>query len=451
MTDTALPATPDEPTGIVCASVTRRRFLSALGATVVVGAAGGYRLSVWGRDPAASAALVTSTTATTTAPVPMFGDRTLIVVEMGGGNDGLNMVVPHASSRYHDLRGSLAIDTPLDLDGEVGLHPSLTLVADRFAAGEAAIIEGIGYPDPELSHFASMATWWSGIAGSAGQTGWLGRYLDATVGGSDPLAAVSIGPGPTPALLGESSMVVSIQDMTGLAPQIPPWIDTNDDLMGMWQGFAPSAFDGAVLLDQVRAAIDGTVQAASELGQILGAAPQSPQEDGDERQGRRGDLASYMEVAAALATSASPPKIIYVHGWGDFDTHEGQVDRHGAMMTALNDGLTVLFSSIDASDTNHDVVVMTTSEFGRRPAFNGSGTDHGTAAAQLIIGSPVIGGRYGESPSLTALDTRGNMKHTVDYRSLYATVLDEYLGADADTHLAGTYERLGLFAPPQSV
>ncbi len=430
----------------MCASISRRRFLSALGASVAVAAAGGYGISVWGKNPVAAGPTTTTKTLPAGAAAGPSVARTLIVVEMGGGNDGLNMVVPHATSRYYDLRRGLAIDDPLDLDGEIGLHPTLGFLAERYAAGQVAVVEGIGYPDPDLSHFSSMATWWNADPDAVSQTGWLGRYLDAAVDPGETLAGVSIGPGPTPALLADKAFVVSVQDITGLAPIVPPWVDSTDELMSMWQGFAPAAFDGAVLLDQVRAAIDATVTAADDLSDILDGSDvedQASEEGG--RGGRRGDLGSFLSVAAALVTSPNPPRVIYVHGWGDFDTHEGQESRHGDMMTALNDGVSGFFAAIDAAGVSDDVIVMTTSEFGRRPAYNGSGTDHGTAGAHFVIGSGVAGGRYGEPPSLTNLDTRGNLIHTVDYRSLYATVLDDWLSADSATILAAEFEPLPLF------
>jgi uncharacterized protein (DUF1501 family) len=424
----------------MCASVTRRQFLSALGASVAVAAAGGYGISVWGKNP------VANPSGTPLPPGVAGGSdigRTLVVVEMGGGNDALNMVVPYATSRYYDLRKDLAVTEPLDLDGSIGLHPELGFVTERYAAGQVAVVEGVGYPDPDLSHFSSMATWWSADPAAVAQTGWLGRYLDAAVDPDETLAGVSIGPGPTPALLADTAFVVSVQDMTGLAPTMPPWIDSTDELMSMWQGFAPAAFDGAVLLDQVRAAIDATVTAADELSGILDETDEgrdTPQDGGRGR--RRGDLGSFMAVAASLVTSPSPPRVIYVHGWGDFDTHEGQESRHSEMMTALNEGLAGFFSAVDAAGVSEKVIVMTTSEFGRRPAFNGSGTDHGTAGAHFVIGSDVAGGRYGEPPSLSKLDTRGNLIHTVDYRSVYATVLGGWLSADAQTILGAAHQSL---------
>ncbi len=448
MTEHMNPETPpaETPDG-ACPAISRRRFIAALGASVATVAVGAYGISVWGKDPGATTT-TTSGGLQVSATVPPPGalgpatGRTLVVIEMGGGNDGLNTVVPFSSSHYHDLRGDLAIDEPLDLDGEIGLHPALTFLAERYGTGEVAIVEGIGYPDPDLSHFASMAVWWSGLPGSVGATGWLGRYLDGTVGTEDPLAGVTIGPGPTPALLGERAFQVSVQDMSGLAPRVPGWIDDTDELMAMWSGFAPSDFDGAVLLDDVRAAIGTTVDAAAQLNAVLDGPPADDENTTGRR--RRSDLGTSMEVAAALVTGPNPPRVVYVHGWGDFDTHEGQAARHQDMMEALDEALREFFTAVEDAGAEDRVLVMTTSEFGRRPAFNGSGTDHGTAGAHFLVGAPVAGGRYGEPPSLTDLDRRGNMVHTVDYRSVFASVLTGWFDADAASIFGTDLETLPL-------
>ena len=430
------PTTRPEPDR--CPVITRRRFLAALGASVAGVAVAGYGISVWGRHPTAP---ITNPTATPTPAPGAFGSttgRTLVVVEMGGGNDGLNTVVPHADPRYHDLRGDLAITEPLPLDDEIGLHPALGFLADEYAAGRLAIVEGVGYPDPDLSHFASMATWWAGAPGATATTGWLGRYLDGTVGGDVPLAAVSIGPGPTPALLGDRIFQVSIRDLSGLAPHLPPWIDSTDELFGMWQGFAPAIEDPGTLLGRVRGAITATIDAAAALDEVLpDGGPSTP-----ERRRGRSDLETSMAVAAALVVGPEPPAVVYVHGWGDFDTHEGQAARHEELMTSLDSALAGFFATVSEAGAADRVVVMTTSEFGRRAASNGSGTDHGTASVQFLLGAPVAGGRYGEAPSLTDLDRRGNPVHTVDYRSVYASVLTGWFEADAESILGGDFEVL---------
>ena len=392
-------------------------------------------MSVFTPDP-------TSTTVSPTAapPVGAFGDvtdRTLVVVEMGGGNDALNMVVPHADSRYFDLRRSIRIEEPIDLDGEIGFHPSLERLADRYAAGQVAIIEGVGVPDPDLSHFISMENWWTGRPDTTDHSGWLGRYLDGTVGYEDPLAGISIGPGPSKAMLGNASYAVAIADASGLSPDLPPWIDTSDELMSMWEGFAaadPSSID----LEPVRTAIEATAAARAELGTALGGAG-----NGRRRRSRAG-LVSDLDLAARLVASPAAPRVIYVHGFGDFDTHQGELGRHEQLMGQIDEALDGFFGTLDEFGVADRVLVVTTSEFGRRPRDNGSGTDHGTAAAHLVIGPAVAGGRYGESPDLGRLDSTGNLIHTVDYRSVYATLLDRWLGADADEILGATYERIPL-------
>src|SRR5206468_489080 len=148
-----------------------------------------------------------------------------------------------ADPAYRALRPTLGVTDAIALDESVGLHPELAKVAARYHDGHVAIVEGVGYPDPDLSHFASLAYWWSGAPGVSGTQGWLGRYLDATVGFDDPLAAVGIGPVPSPALLGSRSFATTIADATGLQPRLPTWVDRPDELIAAWAGYAPADVD----------------------------------------------------------------------------------------------------------------------------------------------------------------------------------------------------------------
>ncbi len=415
-----------------CPTVSRRQFLAGLGATAAVSVAG-YSVGIWGRNPAHAA-----------TPIGDLGpgaDRTLVLIEMGGGNDALSMVVPHGTARYFDLRGNLAVSDATDLDGSIGLHPNLSYTAERWKQNDLAVVEGIGYPDPDLSHFSSMATWWTGVPGGLG-AGWLGRYLDATVGAEDPLAGIVVGPGPSPALSGEESFVVSIQDDTGLRPSVPEWVDEPDELTAMWAGFANSPVDSPGLFGQVTSAIEQTVVAADHLSAVLTPSEDAPAPQAQGRGART--LATDMALAAQLVISDIRPRVVLVHGFGDFDTHEGQASRHADLMTELDDGIRAFFEIVEAAGASDRVVVATTSEFGRRAASNGSGTDHGTAGAHLVIGDRVQGGRYGESPDLSSLDNAGNLIHTVDYRSYYASILDEWLEVGHQDILDGSFETLGM-------
>jgi uncharacterized protein (DUF1501 family) len=407
--------------------ITRRRFLTGIGVAGTAAVAAGYGVSVW-RDGGSSA-----TAAGPATTVPHLGggheDRTLVVVELAGGNDGLNTVVPLADPAYRALRPSLGVTDPIALDDAIGLHPKLTKLAARYQAGHVAIVEGVGYPEPNLSHFASLAYWWSGTPGHSGSTGWLGRYLDATVGFDDPLAAVGIGPVPSPALLGTRSFATTIADATGLQPRVPAWVDTPDDLIAAWSRFAPASPDPATVMGEIQRAIALTVRARTELTGTLHGDTAAADSD---TYVKDGTATAALALAAQLVVGEHPPRVIYVNGLGDYDTHQGEAQRHPALMEDLDAGLESFFTALEGAGAADRALVMTVSEFGRRPAENGSGTDHGTAAPHLLAGSRVKGGRYGAPPSLTQLDDHGNLVQTTDFRVLYATAVQEWLGVDAE-------------------
>lgn len=429
----------------------RRDFLQRLGLGSAAVLAGGYGLSVW--EP------VSTRAGAATLGVGALGGgakgRTLVIVEMAGGNDGLNTVVPLVDGAYRDLRPTLAVTDPIGLDATVGLHPNLAKLAARFERGQVAIVEGLGYPDPDLSHFGSIAIWWSARGGS-GQAGWLGAYLDGTVGFDDPLAGIGIGPGPSPALLGQRSFATTIADASGLQPRLPAWLDDPDDLLRAWGTVAPARVDTAKLVGQVQRSIKLTVRAREDLGRALGPGSSADSSAGSSASsspstaaaGRRAyqdtSVVDSLALAARLIRSPAKPRVIYVSGIGDFDTHQGEAQRHPELLAQLDDGIEGFFAALgDAAD---DVVLATVSEFGRRPAENGSGTDHGTANVHFVVGPAVTGGRFGEPPSLTSLDRTGNLVHTTDFRSLYATLLDGWLGVESGAVLGDDFPTFPLFS-----
>ena len=412
--------------------LSRRQFLVGLGVAGSAAAAAGYGWSVWGPDDGAT---TRRAVVGRVAPPTLGGraDRTLVVLELGGGNDGLSTIVPYADPAYAKLRPTLGVKDPIVLDGSIGLHPKLVTVADRFKKGQVAIVEGVGYPNPDLSHFASLATLWAGAPGQSG-AGWLGRYLDGTVGFDDPLAAVGIAPVPSPALAGDASFATTIADTTGLQPALAPRTGTATDLFGAWGKLVPAHPGDASLLGEVQRAIALTIDARADLDAALqpGATGSGPTDDLlVARGGQTGPVAAALGLAAQLVASAHPPRVIYVGGLGDYDTHQGQAARHPTLMADLDAGIAAFFAKLDAAHATDRALVMTVSEFGRRAAENGSGTDHGTAAPHLLIGSQVKGGRYGAPPSLAALDSHGNVAMTTDFRVLYATALQGWLGVDA--------------------
>lgn len=433
------PRTPDEG-GVTRRPITRRRFLAGAGVATTAAVAAGWRLTVWRREG------TSASSGPSAGELGGSADRSLVVVEMGGGNDGLSTVVALNDGTYRDLRPTLAVQQPVDLDGEVGLHPNLAKLAARYKEGHVAIVEGIGYADPDLSHFASLSNWWSAQPGQSGKAGRLGRYLDGTVGFDEPLAGVAIGPTPSPAIRGDGSFATSISDATGLQPRLPSWIDGRDDLVASWKGFAPADVDPKSELGRVAQAVDLTTTARSELDRALrGYEPPTNSGQANDKNKAGTPISQSLALAGQLVASKVAPRVIYVSGLGDFDTHQGEAQRHPALMADLDAGIETFFSRLDATGASDRAVLVTASEFGRRPTENGSGTDHGTAAPHFLVGAKVKGGRYGERPSLTNLDGSGNLVHTADFRSLYATVLSGWFGIDHEPVLGKSWETFPVF------
>jgi uncharacterized protein (DUF1501 family) len=397
--------------------LSRREFLAGLGAASVV-AAGGYAVSTWTGGHAFTSASGHPGQGETPA-----GPRTLVLLELAGGNDALNMVVPHGDPAYAALRPTLGVTNPIDLDGHIGLSPKLATLADEYKAGRLTIVEGIGVPQPNLSHFASLQRWWTADPDLHETTGWVGRYLDRAVGRSDPMAGIGIGPGPSPVLAGAVSFSTAITSADGLQPaRLDP--DVRDALLRAWQSMVP-AQPGEDLVGSVQRAIADTLDARTRLTRDLSGGSTATDDSGTPT------ISSALVLAAELAASPDHPRVIHVHVEGDFDTHEGEADRHPALMADLDDGVKAFLGKLDELHARDNVVLATMSEFGRRAHENGSGTDHGTAAAHLVLGSAARGGRAGAPPSLTKLDENGNLVATVDYRSYDAALLS-WLDPHAD-------------------
>lgn len=418
-------------------TISRRAFLTGLGAGAAAVAAGGWQVSAWRRDPDAEPG---------TPPVDLgsgIEGRTLVIVELGGGNDALNTVIPHGDARYHDLRPKLRVGDPLDLDGEVALHPSLASVRRRWDAGTVAIVEGLGYTDSPLSHFEAMAVWHTASPDGRLHDGWVGRFLDGTVGFDEPLAGIAIGATPSPALVGARSFSTTIADARGLTPVLPPWVDSPAELSAAIRRMAPRRSASSAAEGRVLDALRATADAHDELALAF-----PNQTDG--RRAARPDLAASLALAAELAASEVRPRVIYVQGFGDFDTHQGQLSRHANLLASLDRALEGFWARLEAATdaggtpAAHRTLLMTMSEFGRRPAEAATGTDHGTAGTHLVMGPAVNGGRYGAPGDLGDLDRAGNLRPTTDFRSLYATVLGGWLGVDAEVVLRSDAEPLPL-------
>ncbi|HSL58704.1 MAG TPA: DUF1501 domain-containing protein [Acidimicrobiales bacterium] len=426
--------------------VDRRRFLLGAGALGLGVGLGGCRP---GSDPA-RAALGAAAVPATSLPAPSApvaaadpSRRVLVLVQLLGGNDALNTVVP-AAGRYHDARPGLGLDdTLVALAGrtDLGLHPSLAPLADRWAAGQLGVVAGLGLPEQSRSHFTAMDTWWSARPGEPPRTGWLGRWLDATAdepGAADAeMRAIALGGG-APALGAEGEPAVAVGQPAGFALGAGR-VDIRPDTTDAYRATALGP-----TRDPRLAAARAAVPHALDAAELLASLASPPSDDDAEQPGPGGDAARLLDLAAGIVAGDLGTRVISV-GVGGFDTHAAQADTHAALLADLATGLEGFLARVAGAGRLDDVLVVTTSEFGRRVAENGSaGTDHGTGGLSLVLGTglrprQVVGGY-----DLDRL-VDGDLPLTVDTRSLYATALG-WLGGPVDGVIEGPIDDLGLLA-----
>jgi uncharacterized protein (DUF1501 family) len=401
--------------------VTRRRFLTWSGvAAAAVGLTAGATQVPW-------SALLDGATHTPLQP----GQGVLVVVTLYGGNDGLNTVVPASDDTYQADRHELAYSPSevLDVGQGLGLNPGLAGTKGLFDDGHVAIVRGVGYPEPDHSHFRSMAIWQTASPVSPTGAGWLGRWLDGT--GEDPLRAVSMDSVLPPLLTGASTAASTLPaaglslptGSTGAAFRALAGVDPGDDVLRA--RVARSGRD----LAQVEQVLGPTLAAsrsrsAGASGNDAGAAAGNPAGGGKHSQ-----LADQLATVAALVEARVPTRV-YSVSLGGFDTHADERGTQQRLLAELDAALTPFVARLGTTDVGRQVVTMVYSEFGRRVLANASqGTDHGTANPVFLLGAPVVGGLYGEQPSLTDLDA-GDLRASTDFRDVYATVLGGVLGED---------------------
>jgi len=357
----------------------------------------------------------------------------LIVLHLGGGNDGYNTVVPIGNGPYRDRRGSLAITNPLPLTSSFGFHPALPALRDRYAAGKVAIVQGVGQATiNDLSHFSSTANWMAGTAGPSRSSGWLGRWLDGVPGSTDGLRAVAMGSSVPLHLVGQQAVVTALDtggDLFG-ADRSEPWMSSVYDTVS---GFAAAPTGKGVWADRIATAGASSIRLADDMTPVF--TPELPDDS----------LTSQLTVIARLINAGLGIRV-FDATLGSFDTHDGQLYEHNALLTDLDAAIAAFYATLDPA-WSRKVAFMSFSEFGRRAQANGSGgTDHGTSSCLLVIGDNVKGGFFGQFPRLDDLDSRGNAKIHVDHRSAYASVLQGWMGGDATGVLGASYPDLGLFA-----
>ena len=419
--------------------LSRRKFLGLTGgaAAVAVGGTAAWRAGVDDRVHDAGGPTTTApSTSTSTSSAPGHPGRVLVVVQLGGGNDGLNTLVPAGDGRYYDSRPNLGI-----AEGDVvalpgtsgyGFNPALGALAPYWAQGRVGAIESVGFPGQSRSHFQASDTWWNASLDNTVRTGWLGRWLDAVGDPTDPLRAIALGSG-SPALVGEKAQSTVVLDPTGFALSTPSGVDADGLSRAFLATSAPLSSDPVIAAAQ--GAVPGTIDAVAKLTPSL---TDPPTENGPIEEGK---LTTLLGVAGRVLGLGLGTQIIVVSVSG-FDTHANEAAAHPALLTDLATGLDGFLRAVDAQGRTDDVLVMTTSEFGRRVVENGSGTDHGKASMALLAGGGVAGGQVVGQADLGALD-EGDLAIGIDTRSMYAVALD-WLGGPTDDLLGATYDRYGL-------
>ena len=379
----------------------------------------------------------------------------LVLVTLYGGNDGLNTVVPTADSAYASLRGSLAIppSSLLPLGAGYGLHPGMPGFKKLWDAHELAIVQGVGFADPNYSHFESMDIWQTGVPSTPVSTGWIGRWLDGTR--SSPLRAISVGPTLPTALSGERIQGAAIPAGPFTLPGGPLeralYASVRRGPFGGPPLEAESAMSDGVLLELDRSVGPILAHAASaDPLHIHGAndpangdAAQLAIANGGGGQAAGDVLAVQLSVVANLILAGAGADVYSVE-LGGFDTHANQAPVQDTLLSQLDTSVTAFVDALRHTKRGANTVVLVYTEFGRRVGANASGgTDHGWANVAFVAGPSVKGGFYGEPPSLTHL-SEGNAVYTTDFRSLYATMLGGVLGTDPRSFLKGTFPQLPL-------
>ncbi|MCO1595314.1 DUF1501 domain-containing protein [Micromonospora sp. RHAY321] len=411
-------------------TLTRRRFLltsGVVGAGALAAGAGAYSLrdlldTAGDRDPQS---------------------RTLVLVTLYGGNDGLNTVIPDGDPAYRAARPELAYPDGevRRLDDDFGLNPALAGLHQRWSGGGLAIVRGVGYPKPDRSHFRSMDIWHTAQPDRPGNTGWLGRWLD--LAGGDPRLAVSFEPALPPLLAGARSAGAAVPVTDRKAARGLP-AETLAALAAAEAGESAARGRAAACFADLRS-VDEMIRQVRDSADADAADPDGEQAPATATGGGRTPLDAQLDLVAQCVEAGVSTRVFSV-SLGGFDTHADEKQLQAVLLGQLDRALTGFADRMSRTEAGRKVVVAVYSEFGRRVRANASdGTDHGTASDMLLLGAGVRGGWHGAAPSLTDLDD-GDLKYTTDFRDVYATLLERVLDTDPGPVLADWRGRLaGLF------
>ena len=368
-------------------------------------------------------------------------DPILVVVQLTGGSDYLNTIVPYADPLYYDNRPTVGIaaETVLPIDDKFGFNPVLGAVKDLYDQGQVAVVNGVGYPNPNRSHFRAMDIWHTCEPEKIATEGWLGRVIrDIDPHGENVLTGVNFGRGlpRAMALTGVPVASVAVLENYGVLTGIPDQEQRARALDLFARMYSPAIGTGAAMdyLGQTgRDALKGAdiLKTATEGYASTVEYAETP-------------IAKNLRGIAKVLLKDLGTRVFYT-SQGGYDTHANQVPVQSPLLSDLSAGIGDFFADLKEHDAADNVVMMVFTEFGRRVKDNGSGSDHGSGGGCYIIGQPVNGGMHGQYPSLKEEDQLdGDLHFQVDFRSVYSTIVDKWLGLDSKSVVGGTYELLAF-------
>ncbi|MBI3820150.1 MAG: DUF1501 domain-containing protein [Planctomycetes bacterium] len=368
--------------------------------------------------------------------------RILVVVTLAGGNDGLNTVVPFEQDPYYKLRPTIGHPKAdvRKISDQIGLHPLMKKTEAAFKDGHVAVMLGVGYPNPNRSHFHSMDVWQSADPElNNTRTGWLGRVVDSAPDAREnAMFAFHLGEETPRMLLAENRRITtfsSLQDYNLVADRFAP--NDRTRVERAWDAMArdgAAEAGGSTSLQLARRTMAQALVSANELKDVLGKSATNatyPQ----------GGLAQNFKLAGQVIGAGLPVHVVSLT-FGGFDTHANEKNSHAQLWQQIDDAVAAFIDDLAQRGRADDVAIMLYSEFGRRVAENGSaGTDHGAAAPVFIYGKSVGGGIYGEQPSLANLDD-GDVKFSTDFRRIYSTILENWLSVDSQPILGAKFDKM---------
>src|SRR5712691_10293411 len=373
----------------------------------------------------------------------VVNDKVLVMIQLAGGNDGLQTVMPLADPSYRDLRPQLSktADQALSISKDQGLNPNLKGIKGLWDQGKVAIVQGVGYPKPSFSHFDSIRVWETADPDRRQQDGWLGKTIAENYDSAGhPLVGCACGSVEIPGALRDLEATLTVVNS-----QQSFKFNGGDEMekaMGALYTSTPGIY-GALFDTAVTTARDTVAQLKTSAASYT---PKAMYTDNAKLvYSSKNQLAAALQLAAQLIVTGTGVKILHVT-LGGFDTHYTQQQRHDDLMGYFDQAVSAFYQDLAGHGMSDRVLLATWSEFGRRPKENASaGTDHGTAAPVFLIGDPIKGGLYGQAPRLDQLDRAGNPKYAVDFRSVYQEVLQTHLAVDPREVLDQTFEKIALF------